>query len=157
MRFYLLVTLLSAQATWVNHCAQETLSAKDIADIEKAAAVHVARELRGDSVPFDPRVRDGERSEERANQIAHILKAKKAKKESVYRCLKKQCTIDVDVLVAIGLPGIAKEGVRISVEVLERMHNDPVRVGAHFSQREFLVAKQGNAWSVIRLLRARVA
>ncbi|MHB0948957.1 MAG: hypothetical protein ACYC3Q_15285 [Gemmatimonadaceae bacterium] len=60
-------------------------------------------------------------------------------------------------MVTIDQPKPVSGGAEVRVEVLERVDNDPLRVGVHFAERDLLVVRHGNQWVVSRVLRARVS
>jgi hypothetical protein len=137
--------------------AQERLSAADLPKIERAAAAYVAPKLRGQSFAFDARVRAKEvRSAAHSDELAKVLKAKKALKENVYRCAAAtgMCSIDVDALVTIGEPAATTDGALVTVSVLE-LGIDKESLPVHSWSHELIVAKRDGAWTVIGVRSAR--
>ncbi len=137
--------------------AQALLSAQERADIEQAVAKHVGQRLQGRALVFDPSVRAGNRPEVRARAIAEVLGATMGTREKLLRCAAGRCTLGAEVMVTIDQPKSVSGGAEVRVEVLERVDNDPLRVGVHFAERDLLVVRQGNRWVVSRVLRALVS
>lgn len=137
--------------------AQAPLSAHHRADIEQAVAKHVGQRLQGRAMVFDSSVRAGDRPEGRARAMADVLRAKMGSRDELLRCAAGRCTLGAEVVVTIDQPKPISEGAEVRVEILERVENDPLRVGVHFAERDLLVVRQGNRWVVSRVLRARVS